>query len=308
MLQEVSSNKLKWVMVTSPSKKNLAYLWDNFPIKNEDLAATLPPLQRPRVVPYDDYVFTILQFPYYDKESGDIKASELDLFISKTFIITVTDGHLPPLIELFDRLYDHSELIHAEFHSDPGKLLYEILESLLQYQLPMLNHIAHDVDTIEEAILDELPASRKSPIQQILRVKRNVVNYRKVVQSHRELVRALLMDFTAFYHAKHTPTHLQILMSHTVEVWNALENYRDTINALHETHESLITFRTNQIMKTLTIFSVIVFPLTLFAAIFGMNTKFTPLVDDPNGFWEIIAYMSFGAIVLYGYFKHKKWI
>lgn len=307
MLQEVSSKKLRWVMVTSPSKKNLAHLWDTFPIQNEDLAATLPPLQRPRVVPYDRYLFAILQFPYYDKETGDVKASEIDLFLSKDFIITVTDGKLVPLNELFDKLYDHPELIQAEFHSDPGQLLYHMLDLLLQYQLPMLNHVSQEVDSIEDAILDDLPVN-KNPIHDILRVKRNVVNYRKIVQSHRELVRALLMDFTEFYNKKHTPTHLQILMSHTIEVWSSLDNYKDTIDALHETHSSLVTFRTNQIMKTLTIFSVIVFPLTLFAAIFGMNTKFTPLVDEPNGFWLITAYMGAAALVLYGYFKFKKWI
>ena len=307
MLQEVSSKKIKWVMVTSPSKKNLAYLWNNFPIHNEDLAATLPPLQRPRVVPYDRYVFAILQFPYYDKDTKDVRASELDIFISKDFFITVTDGKLTPLNELFDKVYDHKESLQAEFNNDPGQLLYHILNVLLQYQLPMLNHVSQEVDAIEDAILDDLPANR-NPIQDILRVKRNVVNYRKIVQSHRELVRALLMDFTKFYGDKPTPTHLQILMSHTMEVWTSLDNYKDTIDALHETHSSLVTFRTNQIMKTLTIFSVIVFPLTLLAAIFGMNTKFTPLVDDPNGFWIITAYMTIAAFLLYGYFKFKKWI
>jgi len=62
------------------------------------------------------------------------------------------------------------------------------------------------------------------------------------------------------------------------------------------------------IMKTLTVFSVIVFPLTLLAAIFGMNVAEMPLVNLPYGFWWIIVVMLLGAMGMLLFFERKRWL
>ena len=71
---------------------------------------------------------------------------------------------------------------------------------------------------------------------------------------------------------KNTSVQFRRIINLSKDLWIQLENHMATIAALQQTNESLISFRLNDIMKTLTIFSVIVFPLTLLAAIFGMNT------------------------------------
>ena len=87
-----------------------------------------------------------------------------------------------------------------------------------------------------------------------------------------------------------------------------LETNKATIDAIQESNESTITFRLNDIMKTLTIFSVVVFPLTLLAAIFGMNTiEGMPFMGN-LGFWKVISIMGFGTIFMFMFFKKNKWI
>jgi magnesium transporter len=99
------------------------------------------------------------------------------------------------------------------------------------------------------------------------------------------------------------------LLNHTKDIWNTLVNYKDTINALHETQASMTSLKINEIMKTLTIFSVIVFPLTLLAAVFGMNTvKSMPFVEHEHGFWYIVGLMLCGLCIMLLYFKKRKWI
>ena len=307
MIQEAKTKKLKWLLVSSPTKKNLAYLWDNFPVSNEDLAITLPPLQRPRVVPYKDYTLVILQMPYYDKTSREIRSSELDMFIGRDYVITVTDGKLSALNLLFDYAQDHPEKITKEYKDDPGLLVHSILNELLMYQFPMLNRISQDLDAIENVILEDAP-THKDAIQNILTIKRNIANFRRISQTHRHIIQKISEVDQHFTKSESNSTRLQDLMGHTYETWTTLEGYRETVNALHETHESLLNFRTNQVIKTLTVFSVIVFPLTLLAAIFGMNTAYMPLVNDVSGFWIILGVMFVGALVMYFYFKHRKWI
>jgi magnesium transporter len=307
MIIENTYHKIKWLLVKSPTKSNLAYLHEEFDIDNHDLKATLPPLQRPRLIARDHYLMIIMQFPYYNKETGEIHSSEVDFFIGKNLLITVTDGNLPPLQELFDTLETDSAAVSKNSRDDLGNLIYEILHRAMLYLQPMLNHISQDLDKIEEKILKEI-AVKKDAITDILIIKRNIVNFRRIMQSHRDVIRKMIDDPGKFFSADRLKQYFNNLIVHTMEVWSTLENYRETINALNETHESLVSFQINQVMKRLNVFAVIVFPLTLMAAIFGMNAPDMPIVNGPHGFWIIIGIMLAGVLVMWGYFRHKKWI
>ena len=93
------------------------------------------------------------------------------------------------------------------------------------------------------------------------------------------------------------------------DLWVQLENHMATIDAIQETNESLISFRLNDIMRTLTTFSLVVFPLTLLAAIFGMNTtNGMPFVESSGGFWRVIAIMGTGMSFMLYWFKRHRWI
>jgi magnesium transporter len=89
---------------------------------------------------------------------------------------------------------------------------------------------------------------------------------------------------------------------------NTLATFKETIRGLEETNNSLLTDKTNEIVKVLTMFSVIVFPLTLLAAIFGMNTTNLPLTGYKGDFWVIFGIMVVGILGMIGFFKYKKWL
>ena len=98
-------------------------------------------------------------------------------------------------------------------------------------------------------------------------------------------------------------------MENSKRFWENLEIQKEMVEILNNTNESLLNNRLNDIMKTLTIFSVIVFPLTLLAAIFGMNTmEGMPFINNPNGFWIIMAMMMFGCLGMLIIFAKKRWL
>jgi magnesium transporter len=80
------------------------------------------------------------------------------------------------------------------------------------------------------------------------------------------------------------------------------------IEVLNNTNESLLNDRMNSIMKTLTIFTVMLYPLNLLAGIFGMNAKFMPFVDGRYGFWIILGLMSTFSLCMLIFFERKKWL
>jgi magnesium transporter len=98
------------------------------------------------------------------------------------------------------------------------------------------------------------------------------------------------------------------LVDHSKRIWEMLDNQKEMVEVLSNTNESLLNNKMTDIMKTLTIFSVIVFPLTLLAAIFGMNAKYMPFVDGIYGFWIIIGMMLVGCAAMLIFFKRKKWL
>ena len=97
-------------------------------------------------------------------------------------------------------------------------------------------------------------------------------------------------------------------MDYTKEIWDTLEVQRDTINALHETHASLLENRTNEIMKTLTVFMGIIYPLTLVATLFAMRVQGLPWQNDPFGFLKVFVILLLIGLGLFAFFKKRKWI
>jgi len=159
---------------------------------------------------------------------------------------------------------------------------------------------------VEKQILSK---AEEETIIKVLLVKRNIVNFQKTLQSHY----GILQRFSEISGGLNCPESLRrefsFLLNHTKDIWNTLVNYKDTINALHETQSSMTNLKINEIMKTLTIFSVIVFPLTLLAAVFGMNTvESMPFVESEHGFWYIVGLMFCGLGVMLLYFRKRKWI
>ncbi len=307
MILENRTKKIKWILVKTPTNSNLKYLEDKFGIEKDDLQIIVPPFQRPRIIKKENYIVMILHFPYYNRATKEIKTSEIDFIISKDFLITVTDGNLPPILELFDEIENPDHKSKHNTKDNMGNLLYEILHNLLFYLSPMLNHISQDLDTIENKIKSQTIV-KKEYIKDILTIKTNIINFRKITQSHKNVIKKLIITGGDVFNPQKLNPYFKELIEYTIEIWSALENYTYTINALHETYESMVTFKINQIMKILTLFSVIVFPLTLLAAIFGMNTVNMPLVKNQHGFWVIIGIMFAGSAVMWGYFKYKKWI
>ena len=90
-------------------------------------------------------------------------------------------------------------------------------------------------------------------------------------------------------------------------IWDLLDNYKEVVEALEGTNESVISHRQNDVLRVLTVFSVVLLPLTLIASIFGMNVDF-PGVGTAAAFWAILALMVVTLAGLLGFFRWKRWI
>jgi len=303
--QSVKTNTLEWTHISSTNKDTVEKLRKQFAFHPLDLRDVQPPIQRPKVVVRDGYLFMILLYPVFDRASYEIHVSEVDFFISKDRLVTINTDNLAPIKTLFNSCTKKSTAKnHICISGDISQLLYAILNDLLSAVFPKLVNMQADMDVIENKVFGGFD---KHLIQEILRVKMNVMNFRLAMQGHKNVMPKLVELVPEYFSIKNLKIYYDELVRDVYEVWDTVEIQKDRVEALHETNKSMIDYHTNDIIKTLTIFSVIVFPLTLLAAMFGMNVP-VPFEDHAAGFWLITIIMLLGSFCMLIFFKHKKWL
>ena len=303
--KEIKTKQVRWLHFSKPKAADLDYLRNNYKFHPLDIEDCISPAQRPKLDEYQDYLFVILTFPYFSRKERQIIASEVDFFIGPNYLITVTDGNLPPLNKFFEQCLLNDAYREKYLSDDPAQLLYAIVNQLQHYCYPMLTHIGEDIENIERVIF---AGYEKRMVKEILIVKRNIVSFRKIMQAHKNVIRKFITKKDKFFIPHSATVYFSNVLEQTKDLWDILENLNENINALHNTNESLISFRLNDIMKFLTIISVILLPINLIASIFGMNTPIMPFIHSPYGFWIILGLMGILIFLAVTIFRKKGWL
>ena len=142
-------------------------------------------------------------------------------------------------------------------------------------------------------------------VREISLAKTDIIDFRRIINPQKEIFDSLMKEGVSFFGKSLSP-YFSDLLGTFRRVWNALENYYEAISVLGETNQSLLSTKTNEEIKLLTIFSVIVLPLTLIASIWGMNIPL-PFQNNPFGFAILISIMGLSLLFMILYFKKKKW-
>ncbi|KKU26126.1 MAG: Mg2 transporter protein CorA family protein [Candidatus Magasanikbacteria bacterium GW2011_GWA2_46_17] len=305
-LHELSHNGLLWVNVTKQKEEVLRAVQKRFGFEEMDIKESLPPFQRPKIAKRRDYYFTVLHFPIFDRESRRLGFTEIDFFLGANYIVTVHDSKIIAIENFFEECEKKEEERTKYFTGTSVHILFEFLSRLLEGVFPILLHVNDDINTVDRRLFTEM--SDRQIAEEILRLKTNIVTFRRTMQGHRTVLERLIMYSGRDLDIGSYQNYINSLREFTNEIWHMLESQRESINALHETNESFLSLRTNSVMRTLTIISVITFPLTLIATLFAIRAPGTPFVDHRWGFWIIFGLIISGATYMIAVFKKKGWI
>jgi magnesium transporter len=270
-----------------------------------DIEDVLSKRQRPKVDEYaeEGYLFNVLHFPVYDKAVQRLNAAELDFFIGQNYLVTFPIVELLPVTRLFRRCYEDEELRNQLFSKGSGYLLYHVLDDLFDYCFPILDKIGHKLDSIED---DMFEGRAEDVVRDISNVKQEIISYRKIIKPERSTLRVLERRVERFL-----PEDLELYYDDIVDaaerIWDLLDNFKEVIEGLESTNESVISHRQNDILRILTVFSVVLLPLTLITGIFGMNVRF-PGFDTSEAWWGIIGGMVATLAAVLGFFRYKRWL
>jgi len=303
-IDSVTDGQLTWINIEQPSEPEIGYLAQNYPFHPLDLDDCLSRIQRPKMDEYPDYLFFVFHFPVFNPEARVTTPSQLSVFIGDSYLITLHKGELKPLVKLFRDCQINQETRQGHFSQGSGYLLYRIIDRLVDYCLPILNKIGDNIEKVEESIFSsEMPKA----IKEISILRRDVISFRRIIWPMRAVLGSMERKITRYTRADLT-VYFGDMIDHTDKIWDALDEYKEIIEGLNDTHDSLATNRTNEVIRMLTVIATILLPITVVASIFGMNINLGP--------FEEFAYSSlavlFICLVIIGgmlyFFRKKNWI
>jgi len=298
---------LTWLNIESPTELEIEWLAEHYSFHPLDLEDVLSRRrQRPKIDSYDDYVFIVLHFPRFDKRTGRLQAAELNLFLADDLLIMLPKEPLKPLSALWARCEAREEARERHMSKGAGYLLYEIVDVMFDYCFPILDKVGFKLDALEDAIFEGHRS--EDLVRDISNVKQEIINFRKTIKPQRPTLRLLERSVERF-----APADLEIYFDDIVDkserIWDSLENYREVVDALEATNESVINHRLNDLIRVLTMLSATLLPLTLITGFYGMNIDSLPLAN--RGVFSVIftvgLMVAVGAALLW-WFRRKQWL
>jgi magnesium transporter len=301
---ELEHDGLTWIHLDAPNPDEAAVLAERFGWHPLDVEDILSKRQRPKVDEYPDYLFAVLHFPVYDKAVQRLNAGELDAFVGSGYLVTLPTVELLPVTRLLRRCQAEPELRESLFSRGSGYLLYHVLDDLFDYCFPILDKIGHKLDTIEDDVFE---GRSEEVVRDISNVKQEIISYRKIIKPERSTLRVLERYTQRYLPEELTEVYFDDLVDAAERIWDLLDNYKEVVEALEDTNESVISHRQNDVLRVLTVFSVVLLPLTLISGIFGMNVRF-PGYGSSEAFWTIAGLMIAAVVGMIAFFRYKRWL
>lgn len=306
-VQKISYKSFTWIDISSPDEAAILDLAKKYKFHELDVEDVLSENQRSKIDDYDKYIFLVLHFAYWDTATSSVQVAEINLFLGTTFLITLHDNELRTLRQFVKRYSDSLKLRREKMSKGAGFLLYEMLNELFDEQFQIVDQMERRMEKVEKDVFS-LRKGQKDMLRDILALKKDILTFERTVGPMRTVIPQI-----EYKNDKFIPEGLEIYFDDIVDkvekIWATLSNQNDVINLLQDTNEAVISHTTNNVIKLLTVFSVIMLPITFVTGFFGMNVVFPLEIGDHKlAYMEISIGMFAIVFIMLVFFKLKKWI
>ncbi len=305
MVTRHTRGKIQWVDLESPSRQELREVMHEFGIdaRIEDEIVTVTPY--PIVVSSNAYLYLILHFPASDPNGG-AKSQEIDFIIGKNFLITARYEIIESIHNLH-KVFEAEELLGlpvTDQHIDT--LLEHVFQRLYAALREEVETIGRRLDRIEQDIFG---GKERETVRVISEVNRVLLRFDTTIGRHAESLSSMLSELSLpSFFGKPFMAHASRIDAEREHVASLIASYRDVAAELRDTNDSLLSASQNEVMKTLTVITFIILPLTPLIDVFQINSPDQPLFNNPHAFL-IIGGSSVAIIAILLFFsKRKGWL
>ena len=314
--------RLLWLDLVAPSADELRLVSQEFSLHPLAVEDAIKQQQRPKIDEYEHHyymvVFAIEAVEHAERHRehrerrqtgqpiipSNFRIREIDVFVGKRFLITVHQRPLP----FFDDLLDRWRHNRGAIDEGIGVLLYTLLDGIVDCYFPILDDIVERVEALEESFFtDVVNQGKRYDMRSLFRVKRDLLRLRRVIAPERDVLLILARQEMHLFE-RDVAVYFQDVYDHVMRVTDAIDVYQDLLTNALESYLSLVSNNLNQVMKTLTSFTVILAAPTVIAGIYGMNFDNMPELHWTYGYPFALGLMLLSVLALFIYFRRKGWI
>ncbi len=268
------------------------------PLTLEDILNTG---QRPKAEMYDNYLYLVFRMLRRDGDTGDIRSEQVSLILGDTWLLSFQEE--PG--DVFDTVRNRIRTNTGQVRNNGADYLaYALLDAVVDNYFLVLEVVGELVDALEQELVEDGAPGQP---QELHELRRELLEVRRAVWPLRDAIAVLERGESPLVSIQ-TRLFFRDVHDHAVNVIDTVETLRDVANGLLDLHLSNVSIRTNEIMKTLTIFAAIFIPLTFMAGVYGMNFRIMPELGWRWGYPFALGMMTLVAGGLLVYFRRRGWL
>lgn len=289
-----------WVDMCKPDDQEQFVLTHDFkfhPLAIEDVIAEK---SRTKVDDYERYVFTVFQIVDYIGRDEGLKVAEVNLFIGENYVVTVHwDEH-----RIFDYLYHRAERDERLLSRGADFLLHTVIDTIVDNYNATLDILEYEVDQVEEDILGEPSAQT---VKLIFTLRRDFVQLKRIVLPQMEVVNRFSREQFHLVGSR-AARYFSDIHDHLVRINDIADSQRDILSSSLEVYYSAVSTKTNEIIRVLTIFTVLSIPPIFLVGMWGMNFKHMPELEWEYGYPLSVVLILSVVLGMVVFFRRKKWL
>ncbi|MGB5357176.1 MAG: magnesium/cobalt transporter CorA, partial [Eudoraea sp.] len=265
------------------------------------LAEVMDTNSRPKVHDFGDCILLSIKMLQQNEKNHLISVENLSLVLTESVLLSFQEKRGDVFEPVRERIRNNKKRIRT---GGTDYLAFALLDIVVDNYIYIVGVLGGKIETLEETLLEE---PRKSVIDEIYTYKREMNFLRKNIAPAKEMILALSKIESELI-AESSRIHFKELLDNINQAVDSSETYREILSDQLNIYHTTISSKLNDVMKFLTIFSVIFIPLTFIAGIYGTNFDVVPELKYQYSYFIMWGVMIIVAIGMLLYFKKRKWL
>jgi magnesium transporter len=319
----LTHNNISFINVNKPTVEDMKSLNKHFGFSMLNLEDYLYKTQIPKIETYNEYTLVVMDIPYIQqpgkgkKESRvsfpifpktpkrkRISVGEVDFFVGKDYVVVLHDEKTPQIDELFEMCKVTEKNREDLMGKGSVYLFYRIADVLVDASISYVEDISNSIDYIDRQLEE---SSSASVIEDISMTRRNIVVFESMIKPALPIFADLEKGKYKELNGVMVPYWSNIL-DHLQKVWERLEDNKELIQGIASSHESILSNRSNELVKFLTVITSISFPFVIVNNLYSMNVKGLPFATEPWIVFLLFLLIFAGGTSIIFYFKYRDWL
>lgn len=303
------TNLFLWVDLEGPSSEETKFILEDVfrfhPLSIEDCVTVSPSPKVEEYTPkendrFSPYLFMVIHAVDYNRKDGVFGTSELNFFLGKNFLVTFHEKPLRSVHTVEESCINGTQHIARA----PDRVAHSLLDAIVENYKPALEELSEEISDLEQLALTN---PTKDTLNKILLIKKEVLHLRQIIGPQREVLARFARGEFKMIRPHLVPYYRDVYdgLHHISEL---SQNYTDSLTGILQVYLNMSSNQTGEVVKLLTLITLITTPAMLIAGWYGMNFEGMSELRWKHGYMVAVVATAVSTVLTYLWFKRKKWL